>query len=34
MTLLFASDAQDLGELYDEYLKRQDTTLAQMGYKM
>jgi hypothetical protein len=34
MTLLFASEAQDLGELYDEYLKRQDTTLAQMGYEM
>jgi hypothetical protein len=34
MTLVFASNAQDLGELYDEYLKRQDTTLAQMGYKM
>jgi hypothetical protein len=34
MRLVFASKAQDLGELYDEYLKRQDTTLAQMGYKM
>jgi hypothetical protein len=34
MTLVFASNAQDLGELYDDYLKRQDTTLAGMGYKM
>jgi hypothetical protein len=34
MTLLFASEAQDLGELYEAYLKRQDTTLAQMGYEM
>jgi hypothetical protein len=34
MTLVFAGTAQDLGELYDEYLKRQDTMLAQMGYEM
>jgi hypothetical protein len=34
MSLLFSSKAQDLGELYDEYLKRQDTMLAQMGYEM
>ena len=34
MTLMFASKAQDLGGLYEAYLKRQDTTLAQMGYEM
>jgi hypothetical protein len=34
MTLVFASKSQDLGELYEAYLKRQDTTLAQMGYEM
>jgi IS5 family transposase len=34
MTLVFASKAQDLGELYEAYLKRQDTTLARMGYEM
>jgi hypothetical protein len=32
--IVFARKAQELGELYDEYLKRQDTTLAQMGYVM
>jgi hypothetical protein len=34
MTLVFASKSQDLGELYEAYLTRQDTTLAQMGYEM
>jgi hypothetical protein len=34
MALVFASKAQELGELYAAYLKRQDTTLAQMGYEM
>jgi hypothetical protein len=34
MRLVFASKAQDLGELYEAYLKRQDTMLAQMGYEM
>jgi hypothetical protein len=31
---VFASKAQDLGELYEAYLKRQDTMLAQMGNEM
>jgi hypothetical protein len=34
MVLVFASKAQDLGELYAAYLQRQDTALAQMGYEM
>ena len=34
LVLVFASKAQELGELYEAYLKRQDTTLAQMGYEM
>jgi hypothetical protein len=34
IALLFARKAQDLGELYDAYLKRQDTMLARMGYEM
>jgi hypothetical protein len=34
VTLVFASKNEPLGELYEVYLKRQDTTLAQMGYEM
>jgi hypothetical protein len=34
MVLVFASNAQELAELYAAYLKRQDTTLAQVGYGM
>jgi hypothetical protein len=34
MALVFASKAQELGELYEAYLKRQDATLAQIGYVM
>jgi hypothetical protein len=34
MTLLFASEVQDLGELFETYLKPQDTTVARMGYEM
>ena len=31
--LVFASKEDALGHLYEEYLKRQDTALAQMGYR-
>ena len=34
MRLVFASTAQDLGELFEAYLKPQDTTPARMGYEM
>ena len=34
LRLVFASKNEALGELYETYLQRQDTTLAQMGYEM
>jgi hypothetical protein len=34
MRLVFASKEEALGRLYESYLARQDTTLAQMGYEM
>ena len=34
MKLVFASKSQSLGELYETYLQRQNTTLAQLGYEM
>lgn len=32
--LVFASNEEYLGQLYEEYLKRQDTPLRQLGYRM
>jgi hypothetical protein len=34
MQLVFASKSQSLGELYETYLKRQNTALARLGYEM
>ena len=34
MRLVFTSKEESLGSLYESYLERQDTTLAQMGYTM
>ena len=34
MRLVFASKSESLGELYETYLRREDTTLAKMGYEM
>jgi hypothetical protein len=34
MRLVFASKSESLGELYETYLKRADTTLTKMGYEM
>jgi hypothetical protein len=32
--LVFASKEEALGRLYEEYLRRQDTSLRQLGYRM
>jgi hypothetical protein len=32
--LVFASKEESLGHLYEEYLRRQDTPLGQIGYRM
>ena len=32
--LVFASKEEGLGRLYEEYLRRQDTPLRQLGYRM
>jgi hypothetical protein len=34
MRVVFASKSESLGELYETYLRREDTTLAKMGYEM
>jgi hypothetical protein len=34
MRLVFASKSESLGELYETYLRREDTSLAKMGYEM
>ncbi len=34
MTLVFASKTDPLGELYENYLKRQGNALTEMGYQM
>jgi hypothetical protein len=34
LKLVFTSKHEALGELYETYLQRQDTALAQMGYEM